>query len=115
MIRYDLPPVTFSDGLGWGAPFLWVCPNDECPVFRKGFEHTFDHYGRASSMRSIIEPDSGRSSVTPAFTLDAEHFQAFIRRRDRLKQQPAPPASPAGDDHDLDDRSLDPNKDFLER
>lgn len=89
MMEYELPPFNFSDGLGWGTTFLWICPNDECPIFRKGFEHTVKNYGQTSSMRSIIEPDSGAQSVIPAFTLDSEHYAAYLKswRENKLKNQ----------------------------
>lgn len=70
-------PVTFADGLGWATTFLWVCANDDCPVFRKGFEHTLGNYGHTTSLRSIVEPDSGQASVIPAFSLDGDHFRKF--------------------------------------
>lgn len=88
MTRQDLPPVSFSDGLGWGTTFLWICANDDCPIFRKGFYHTMENYGQASSLRSIIEPDSGHASVIPAATLDPEHFKAFAElRKKRLSEK----------------------------
>ncbi|MEZ4603169.1 MAG: hypothetical protein R2861_07125 [Desulfobacterales bacterium] len=33
MDLWEAPPVTFSDGLGWGTPYLYVCFNDECPMY----------------------------------------------------------------------------------
>lgn len=87
MERYDLPPVTFSDGLGWGAPFLWVCPSDDCPVFRDGFENLFHRHGQPLSMRSIIEPDSGRAGATPTFSFDRAHFETFLRERHASKKE----------------------------
>lgn len=81
MVRYDLPPVTFADGLGWATTFLWVCPNDDCPVFSKGFGHTLDNYGHTTSLRSIVEPDSGRESVIPAFSMNETHFRKFLEYR----------------------------------
>ena len=81
MVRYDLPPVAFSDGLGWGTSFLWICGNDNCPIFTKGFDHTMENYGQASSLRVIVEPDTGRESVVPAATLNPEHLKAFAEIR----------------------------------
>lgn len=86
MMEYELPPFHFSDGLGWGTTFLWICPSDQCPIFRKGFEHTVKNYGQTSSMRSIIEPDTGAHSVIPAFTLDKEHFSSFMKIWNENKQ-----------------------------
>jgi hypothetical protein len=81
MAKYDLPPVSFSDGLGWGTTFLWVCADDDCPVFRQGFHQTLDRYGLTSSMRVIVEPDTGRESVTVAATFDPEHLKTFADSR----------------------------------
>ena len=104
MDRYTLPPVAFGDGLGWNSDFLWMCANDNCPVFRKGFEQAFTMYGRTLSMRAIVEPDTGRHSVTPAFTLDPGHIQTFLTAREGH-------ADPArrGRRDDEDDDCLDEN------
>ena len=39
MHLWEVPPITFSDGLGWGVPYLFVCFNDECPYYVRGWEH----------------------------------------------------------------------------
>ncbi len=86
MIRYDLPPVSFSDGLGWPTTFLWMCYSDECPIFRRGFEHTVYNYGQTSTMRAIVEPDSGAEACIPACTLDMDHFKTFVEiRKEAIK------------------------------
>ena len=86
LTKYELPPVAFADGLGWGTTFLWICPSNQCPVFRKVFDHTIKHYGQTSSMRSIIEPDTGSESVIPAFTVDEEHYSSYLKIRREGKQ-----------------------------
>jgi len=120
MMEYKLPPVAFSDGLGWGTSFLWICPSDQCPIFRKGFDHTVKHYGQTSSMRSIIEPDSGNESVIPAFTLDEEHYSSYLKawreknqNRDASRQENGSEDSKLDDDDldDLNDGFYDPNAD----
>ena len=30
MMIWEVPPFSFSDGLGWGTPYLFICFNDEC-------------------------------------------------------------------------------------
>ncbi len=87
MCRYDLPPASFSDGLGWGTGFLWMCANDDCPIFQKGFEHTISNYGQTSSLRSIVEPDTGNESVIPAFSTIDEHFEKFKKIRDEMRNE----------------------------
>ncbi|MBI4666734.1 MAG: hypothetical protein HY751_10040 [Nitrospinae bacterium] len=99
MSKFDTPPVAFSDGLGWGAPFLWICDNDNCPVFRKGFDTVFGQYGQTASMRFIVEPDTGRGSVTPSFTFDPAHMAKFLATRDRRMKEILR-AHPPDDDDD---------------
>lgn len=120
MMRYELPPFTFSDGLGWGATFLWICPSDQCPIFRKGFDHTVKHYGQTSSMRSMIEPDSGNESVIPALTLDKEHYASYLKTwREKKRNKVGGKRERKTEDDKLDDDDLadlndnlrDPNAD----
>jgi hypothetical protein len=105
MGRFTLPPVTFGDGLGWNSQFLWMCASDECPVFRKGFEQAFEMYGRTVSMRAIVEPDTGRTSVTPAFTADPGHIKTFLDARAKHAGSPhGENRNPADDEWpDVDD------------
>ena len=35
---WEVPPITFSDGLGWGTPYLYMCFNDECPLYVQGWD-----------------------------------------------------------------------------
>jgi hypothetical protein len=41
---WEVPPFNFSDGLGWGAPFLYLCFNDECPLYTKGWGRQIADY-----------------------------------------------------------------------
>ncbi len=114
MVAQELPPINFSDGLGWGTSFLWVCPSDDCPIFRKGFYKTMENYGQTTSMRAIVEPDSGLESVTPAFTLDKEHLKDFVKIRKEYLESVHEEDLPLGDDDDdewPDDDIYDPSKD----
>ena len=45
MVIWECPPMTFSDGLGWGTPYLYVCFNDDCPFYLEGWEEIYDKYG----------------------------------------------------------------------
>jgi hypothetical protein len=55
--------------LEWGLPYLWVCYNDKCAFFTKGWQHMMENYGQLTSYRFMIEPDSGNTGVIPAFSL----------------------------------------------
>ena len=112
MSRYDLPPVTFGDGLGWNSDFLWMCANDGCPVFRKGFEQAFEMYGRTVSMRAIVEPDTGRHSVTPAATFDPGHIKTFLEAREESAGSARRDERADSDEEWPDVNDYDPNKGF---
>jgi hypothetical protein len=116
MVRYELPPISFSDGLGWGTTFLWVCPSDECPIFRKGYGHNINNYGNTASLRSIVEPDTGRASVVPAMSMDDEHFKDFVDlRKKQMKKFRDEGFTETRDTEDYMDNPYDPNLDFTEK
>ena len=58
MVIWECPPISFSDGLGWGTPYLYVCFNDNCPPFVKGWENIMDNYATTASYRCICDPMS---------------------------------------------------------
>ncbi|MBU0680199.1 MAG: zinc ribbon domain-containing protein [Proteobacteria bacterium] len=47
----ETPPFHIGDGLGWGAEVMFVCLNDECPPYVKGWEHIEAAYGHVGSYR----------------------------------------------------------------
>ena len=53
--------------LDWGTPFLWVCFNEECAFYVKGWKHMEDNFGQTVSYRYMVEPESGTVGVIPAF------------------------------------------------
>ena len=59
MVIWECPPINFSDGLGWGTPYLYVCFNDNCPPFVEGWNSIMDNYATAASYRCICYPMSG--------------------------------------------------------
>lgn len=52
------PPVHVGDGLGWGSEYLFICLNDECPLFVKGWKYIEDQYGHVGSYRYMEIPNS---------------------------------------------------------
>ena len=70
MVIWECPPVGFSDGLGWGTPYLYVCFNDECPLYVKGWENIMDSFSVRASYRCICDPMSSpmRSDCMPVFS-----------------------------------------------
>lgn len=64
---WEVPPVNFSDGLGWGEPFLFVCFNDECPPFKGGWEDIEENYGHHASYRCLNFPFTDNFELMPVF------------------------------------------------
>ncbi len=68
MSLWEVPPVNFSDGLGWGTPYLFVCFNDDCPSYKQGWEHLLDTMEAPASYRCINEPGQANFEYMPVFS-----------------------------------------------
>ena len=69
----ETPPFHIGDGLGWGCEVMFVCLNDECPIFSSGWQHIEEKYGHVGSYRYMLLPGEKKGSVmmvgsTEAFT-----------------------------------------------
>lgn len=71
MNMWATPQFNFSDGLGWGGPFLYVCFNDECPLYVEGWESMMEHYGQVASYRCMCDPDTGNIECLPVLAPEA--------------------------------------------
>jgi hypothetical protein len=56
MSIWEVPQFPFEDGLGWGTPYLFVCFNNQCPMYAQGWDHIRRNYGRHASYRCICYP-----------------------------------------------------------
>ena len=68
MNLWEVPPVNFSDGLGWGEPFLFMCFNDECSCYAQGWDHMEETMAHKASYRCFSYPSNGRFEVMPVFS-----------------------------------------------
>lgn len=68
MNLWEVPPVTFSDGLGWGSPYLFICFNDECSLYTEGWETLEENYAQKASMRCFNYPGSDQFECMPVFS-----------------------------------------------
>lgn len=68
MSIYEVPPMTFSDGLGWGTPYLFICFNDECPLYTQGWEHMEATYAHKASYRCMNYPGTNQFELMPVFS-----------------------------------------------
>lgn len=67
MSLWEVPPVTVGDGLGWGTPYLYVCFNDECSMYKEGWANMRENYGRNSSYRCMCYPGTTNYECLPVF------------------------------------------------
>ena len=54
--------------LDWDSPYLWVCFNNDCTLFKMGWNHMLETVGQVVSYRFMIHPQDGGSGVIPAFS-----------------------------------------------
>ena len=65
---WEVPPVNFSDGLGWGVPYLYVCFNDQCSLYKDGWENIQENYGQQASYRCMCVPGEKGFECMPVFS-----------------------------------------------
>ena len=68
MKLWEVPPVAFSDGLGWGTPYLYLCFNDDCPLYVRGWKDIEENYGHNSSYRCMCYPGTETFECMPVFS-----------------------------------------------
>jgi len=67
MSIWEVPQFPFEDGLGWGTPYLFVCFNNQCPLYEQGWNHIRRNYGRHASYRCICYPGSNTYACMAIF------------------------------------------------
>ncbi|MFO7963914.1 MAG: zinc ribbon domain-containing protein [Desulfobacterales bacterium] len=68
MTIWEVPPINFSDGLGWGSPYLYLCFNDECPLYVQGWDDMKENYAHHASYRCFTYPDQKNFEYMPVFS-----------------------------------------------
>jgi hypothetical protein len=68
MSIWEVPPFSFGDGLGWGVPYLYLCFNDDCPLYRKGWDHIQEAYAHKASYRCMNYPGTQQFELMPVFS-----------------------------------------------
>lgn len=81
----EAPPIHIGDGLGWGSEVLYICLNDECPIFVRGWQQIEEQYGHSSSYRHMQLPGSKESNVMMVGSEDA--FKGSVISPDALEAQ----------------------------
>ena len=60
----------FGCGSRWGTPYLFICANDEHPLFVDGWGHMRKTYSRPCSYRCICCPDSRKTETMVVYSYD---------------------------------------------
>ncbi|MGE4560093.1 MAG: zinc ribbon domain-containing protein [Desulfobulbus sp.] len=85
LVLCHAPAVHVGDGLGWGSEYLFVCLNDNCPLFVKGWDYIANQYGHVGSYRYMEIPNSKETYNMMVAGKDA--FTGSIVDIEALKQQ----------------------------
>lgn len=81
----EAPQIHVGDGLGWGSDVLFICLNDYCSLFLKGWQHIENRYGHHASYRYMELPGSKEANVMMVGNKDA--FKGSVVTKDDLEGQ----------------------------
>jgi len=65
---WEVPPINVGDGLGWGEPYLFLCFNDDCELYKRGWDDLVENFAQTASYRCFCYPSSGKFEVMPVFS-----------------------------------------------
>ncbi len=66
MKKWSVPPMST-----WSSEFFYVCFNDQCSYFIRGWKHMQDSARAACSYRHRYDPETGTSGPLPVWSDDA--------------------------------------------
>lgn len=64
-------------GSTWGPGFQWVCFNDECGYYVRGWNWMLEKFNKKASYRHRHNPETGEEGPLPVWSADA-HRERII-------------------------------------
>ncbi len=83
----EAPPFHVGDGLGWGTEVLFICLNDDCPIFVNSWKRFEELYGHSSSCRYMLVP--GETSGSAMMVQGKDAFTGSVLDPEKIKSQNA--------------------------
>jgi len=68
MTLWEVPSMAFGDGLGWGTPYLYICFNDDCSLYKSGWENIKEQFAHNASYRCMCYPGTETFECIPVFS-----------------------------------------------
>ena len=62
---------SLPENTGWQGEFQLACFNDDCPYYRRGWDHMQENYAVAASYRYRVDPTTGGASPLAVWSPDA--------------------------------------------
>ena len=68
MTIWEVPSIAMGDGLGWGTPYLFICFNEECPLYVQGWDNILETMAHKASYRCMCYPGTKQFECIPVFS-----------------------------------------------
>ena len=84
MLKWYTPPDST-----WGTPYQYICFNDQCGYYERGWQWMMQQYNKEASYRHRYNPFNGESGPVPVWSSSAlrsrimddnEDVDAFVKR-----------------------------------